>query len=69
MHSLPSIIRIIKLGWMGLAEHLGRICEKKNACRILGGEPEGRRPLESPRSRYVDDTKMVLGEIVCCGMD
>jgi hypothetical protein len=27
---------------------------KKNACRILMGKPEGKRPLESPRRRWVD---------------
>jgi hypothetical protein len=29
--------------------------ENKNACRILVGKPEGKRPLERPRCRWVDN--------------
>jgi hypothetical protein len=32
--------------------------EKRNACRILVGKPEGRRPLGRPRRRWVDNIKM-----------
>jgi hypothetical protein len=38
--------------------------ERRNACRILVGEPEGRRPLGRPRHRWVDNIKMDLREIV-----
>jgi hypothetical protein len=31
--------------------------EKRNAYRILVGKPEGRRPLERPRRRWVDNIK------------
>jgi hypothetical protein len=34
--------------------------EKKNAFRILVGMPEGKRPLGSPRCRWVDSIKMDL---------
>jgi hypothetical protein len=43
--------------------------EKRNACRILMGKPEGKRPLARPRSRWVDNIKINLREIGWDGMD
>ncbi|PNF18258.1 hypothetical protein B7P43_G16303 [Cryptotermes secundus] len=43
--------------------------EKRNACRILVGKPEGRRPLGRPSCRRVDNIKIDLGEIAWNGMD
>jgi hypothetical protein len=43
--------------------------EKRNAYRILVGKPEGKRLLGRPRSTWMDNIKMDLGEIECCGMD
>jgi hypothetical protein len=37
--------------------------EKRNAYRILVGKPEGKRPVGSPRRRWVDYIKMDLREI------
>jgi hypothetical protein len=37
--------------------------EKRNAYRILVGNSEGKRPLERPRRRWMDNIKMDLGEI------
>jgi hypothetical protein len=37
--------------------------EKWNVCRLLVGKPEGKRPLERPRSRWIDNIKMDLLEI------
>jgi hypothetical protein len=37
--------------------------EKKNACRLLVGKPEGKRPLGRPRRRWVDIIWMDLGEV------
>jgi hypothetical protein len=34
--------------------------EKRNAYRILVGNPEGKRPLGRPRRRWVDNIKMDL---------
>jgi hypothetical protein len=34
--------------------------EKTNACRLLVGKPEGKRPLGRPRCRWVDKIKMDL---------
>jgi hypothetical protein len=43
--------------------------EKKNAYRILVGKPEGKRPLERPRRRCVDNIKMDVREIGWDGVD
>jgi hypothetical protein len=44
------------------AGHVTCIGEKRNAYRILGGRPEGNRPLGGQRCRWVDNFKMNLGE-------
>jgi hypothetical protein len=46
LYSSPSIVREIKsrrLRWSG---HVARMGAKRNAYRILVGNPEGKRPLE-----------------------
>jgi hypothetical protein len=43
--------------------------EKRNACRILVGKPEGKRLLGRPRHRWVDNIKMDLREIGYDDMD
>jgi hypothetical protein len=37
--------------------------EKRNAYRILVGNPEGKRPLGRPRRSWVDNIKIDLREI------
>jgi hypothetical protein len=45
---------------------MGRACstngETRNACRILTGKPEGKRPLVKPRRRWMDNIKIDLRE-------
>jgi hypothetical protein len=43
--------------------------EKSKANRILVGKPDGKRPLERPTRRWVDNTKMDLREIGWNGME
>jgi hypothetical protein len=43
--------------------------EKRNAYRILVGKPEGKRPLERPRRRWVENIKMDLRDVGWDGMD
>jgi hypothetical protein len=43
--------------------------EKRNAYRILVGEPGGKRPLGRPRRRWVDNIKMDIRETGWDGMD
>jgi hypothetical protein len=42
---------------------------KRNAYRILVGNPEGKRPLERPRRRWMDNIKMDLRETGWVGID
>jgi hypothetical protein len=46
---------------------MGRACStngaKRNAYRILVGEPEGKRPLGIPNHRWVDNIKMYLRDV------
>jgi hypothetical protein len=48
-------------------DEMGRACstngEKRNAYKILVGNPEGKRPPGRPRRRWVDNIKMDLREI------
>jgi hypothetical protein len=55
LYSSPSIIRMIESRRMRSAGHVARLGERRNAYRILVGKPEGRRPLERPRRRWVDN--------------
>jgi hypothetical protein len=43
--------------------------EKRNACRILVGKPEGKRPLGRPRHSFEDNIEMDLREIGRSVMD
>jgi hypothetical protein len=63
LYSSPSIIRIIKARRMRWSGHVARLGEKRNAYRLLVGTPEGRRPLGSPRRRWVDNIRMDLVEV------
>jgi hypothetical protein len=53
----------------GPSGHVARMGERRNACRKLVGNPEGKRPLGRPRRRWVDNIKMDLREIGWDGMD
>jgi hypothetical protein len=54
------MIKSRRMRWAG---HVARMEEKRNACRILVGTPEGKRPLGSPRRGWVDNIKTDLREI------
>jgi hypothetical protein len=43
---------------MRWAEHAALMGEKRNVYRILVGKPEGKRPLEKRRRRWVNNIKM-----------
>jgi hypothetical protein len=63
LYSSPSIIRIMKSRKMRWAGHVARMGEKKNAYRLLVGKTEGKRPLERPRCRSVDNIRRDLVEV------
>jgi hypothetical protein len=69
LYSSPNIIRMVKLRRMRWAGHVARKGEKQNACRILVGNSERKRPLGRPRRRLVDNSKVDLIEIEWSGMD
>jgi hypothetical protein len=60
------MIKSRRMRWAG---HVARMGEKRNAYRILLGEPEVKRPLGRPRRRWVDNIKMELTEIGWDGVD
>jgi hypothetical protein len=47
---------------MRRAGHVARIWEK-NAYRVLVGKPEGKRPLGTPRHRWVHSIKIDIREV------
>jgi hypothetical protein len=63
LYSSPCAIRIMKSKRMRWAGHAALMGEKRNACRLLLGKPEGKRPLGRPRRRWVDNIRMDLGEV------
>ena len=61
----PNIVRMVtsrRIRWVGHVERMG---EKRGVCRVLLGEPEGKRSLGRPRSRWEDNIKMDLQEVGC----
>ena len=49
------------------AGHVARTGEIRGVCRVLMGEPEGKRQLERSRPRWQDNIKMDLQEVGCGG--
>jgi hypothetical protein len=65
----PNIVRVIKsrrMWWVGLVAHMG---EGRGVYRVLGGSPEGKRPLGRPRRRWKDNINLDLREIGTDGAD
>jgi hypothetical protein len=54
------MIKWRRILWTGHVEHMG---QKKNACKILVGNPKGKRPLAKGRRRWEDNIKMDLREV------
>jgi hypothetical protein len=48
---------------MRLTEHVAQMGEKRNVYRLLVGKPDGKRPLGSPRRRWMDNIRMDLVEV------
>ena len=62
-------MRVTKSRRMRWAGHVARMGEERGVCRVLVGKPEGRRPMERPRHRWVDNITMDLQEVDCGYMD
>jgi len=56
-------VRVIKSRRMRWAGHVARMGKEREAYRVLVGKPEGKRPLEGPRRRWVDNIKTDLQEV------
>jgi len=54
---------------MRWAGHVTRMGEERGVYRVLVGKLEGKRPLERPRCRWVDNIRMDLQEVGCGYMD
>ena len=63
VYSSPNIVRAIKSRRMRWAGHVARVGEERGVYRVLVGKPEGKRPLERPRRRCVDNIRMDLQEV------
>jgi hypothetical protein len=50
---------------MRWAGHVARMGEGRGVYRVLGGKPEGERPLGRPRHRWEDNVRMNLQEVGC----
>jgi hypothetical protein len=62
-------IRMMKSRRMGWVEHVARMGEKRNTCRLLVGKGEGKRLLGRSRRRRLDNIRMDLGEVGWCDVD
>ena len=60
-----NIVRVITPRRIRWAEYVALMGEKRGVYRVLVGEPEGKRSLGSPRSRWEDNIKMDLQEVGC----
>jgi hypothetical protein len=63
LYSSPDIVRQVKSRRMRWAGHVARMGGGRNVYRVLVGNPEGKRPLGKPRSRWEDGIKMDPREI------
>jgi len=55
LYSSPDIVRVIKSRRMRWAGHVARMGEERGVYRFLVGKPEGKRLLERPRRRWMDN--------------
>jgi len=69
LYSSPNIVRVIKSRRMRWAGNVARMGEERGLYRVLVGKPEGRRPLGSPRCRWVDNIRTDLQKVGCGYMD
>jgi hypothetical protein len=61
LYSSPTMVRVIKSGRMRCSSY----GEERGVCRVLVGNPEGKRPLGRPRCRWEDNIKVNLQEVRC----
>ena len=69
LYCSPNIVRVIKSRRMRWIGHVACMGEERGVYRVLVGKPEGKRPLGSPRRRWVDNNRTDLQEVGCGYMD
>jgi len=52
--------------WNRYVDHMG---EERGVYRVLVEKPEGKKPLERPRRRWVDNIRTAIQEVGCGYMD
>ena len=62
-------MRVIKSRRIKWAGHVARIGKDRGVCRFLVGKPQGKRTLEKPRRRWVDNNRTGLKEVESWYMD
>jgi hypothetical protein len=65
----PNNFRVIKSRIIRCAELVARMGDRRGACRVLVGKPEGKRPLGRPRHRWKYNINIDLQEVRCGGTD
>jgi hypothetical protein len=63
LYSSPNTARVIKSRRMRWTGHAARMGEGRGVYRVVVGRPKGKKPLERPRRRWEDNTKIYLREI------
>jgi hypothetical protein len=53
--------QIKRMRWV---EHVARMGGMRSICKTLVGKPEGKRPLGRPRSRWEDNIRTYIREII-----
>ena len=69
LYSSPNMVWVMKSRRMRWTGHVACKVRRGGVYRILLGKLEGRRPLERPRRRWVDNIRMDLQEVGCGYMD
>ena len=63
LYASLNIIRVIKPRIKRWAGHVARMGERRSACRVFVGKPEGKRPLGRLRRRLEYNIKINLQEM------
>jgi hypothetical protein len=63
LHSSPNSIWVTKTRITRQAGHVAHMRERRGACTMLVGKPEGKRPLERPRYKWEDNIKKDLQNV------
>jgi len=63
LYCSPNIIPVGTEKRMRWAGHVAHIGERRGACRVLVGKPEGKRALGRPHHRWENNMKIDLQEV------